>query len=340
MVKNACYDIMAAYPLSGFIPGLGFDNGIGALELVLACVYLLNASLMLFWIYQQRKKASQGVEGASMYVIFPVYMPFMWISVLADLLLSCVLLFTSHSNFHTGLSWGQSVALAFVYAFDHFVIEGIAFIMMQYGCGYQAASRSAVWALWWAVITFFAQLVVFKQGSDTTEAKLSQISWNVLQVAFYSALWLLPDRFLFRRPALIFFAKFWFIFRLLYFISELLVSFSAPGSWALAIGYCGDFSINCLVFALCKPFVIYYTLLSDSKWWQGVGQRKPLSMSSQNSAHGSDSTLLSVNSPPYGNGSKRADKIKYEQLGNPLIGIEVGFNEAQGLAEVIRIVSS
>ena len=228
---------MAAYPISSFIEGLKYDNGIGTMELVLSVVYLLNACIMLFWIQQQRKRALNGVEGASMYVIFPVYIPFMWISVIADLLLSSVLLFASHQapNYRSGLPWGSAIALAFVYGFDHFVLEGIAFVMMQYGCGYKAAKRSAIWASWWGIVTFFAQLVNFKRGGDTPEGMISLISWNVIQLIFYAALWLLPDRLLFRRPALIFFSKFWFIFRLLYFLSEIMISFSDKGSLAMAI---------------------------------------------------------------------------------------------------------
>jgi len=74
---------------------------------------------------------------------------------------------------------------------------------------------------------------------------------------------------MFRRKAIIFYAKFWALFRFFYLVGRILTFYSPNDSLNAAIGRCKYIFTNDFIFAICKPFVVYITLLTDSIWWQG-----------------------------------------------------------------------
>lgn len=160
---------------------------------------------MLFWIYQQRRQAQKGVDGAALYVIFPVYIPFMYLSFLSDILVGGLILFLP-VDYSGKNNWIMAVCAGVVYALQHFVLEGIAFTMMQYGCGYRAAKKAALYASLFAVFTFFDQLIV-RRYANTTSAYAADMFWNIVLLVFYLSLWLLPETIMFRRPSVVFYSK-------------------------------------------------------------------------------------------------------------------------------------
>lgn len=59
--------------------------------------------------------------------------------------------------------------------------------------------------------------------------------------------------------------------------SFLLISFDfvslafSTNYWAASTGHCGYVFGPLLIFTLFQPLICYYTLLQDSRWWQGLG---------------------------------------------------------------------
>lgn len=328
MPNDICWNIIHAYPIDHVFPFMSGSIGIG-----MACIalsYVFAGCIMLFWIYDQRRKALEGVDGAAMYVIFPIYTPFMWVSVLSDVFIGIVMLFLPYNLRETN-TWGSAAGLALAYAFQHFVLEGIAFILMQYGCGFQAGRKAGVLAFCWAIVTFLIEFFYFRYGASTIPGAFNTL-WVCVQAIFYLCLWLVPEKYIFRRPALYPYAKFWGLFRLLYLISNSLILYSIDGSVYQIIGYCGNTFGDVILFALAKPVILYTSLLSDSKWWQGISQpnyQSSLSSTPSLASHGSVQPGVRSLS------STRFKKVKYEQLRNPLMGVEVGFNDALELAQEV-----
>jgi hypothetical protein len=289
----------------------------------------------------------------------------MLVSVLSDALVG-VVIFLLKVKLLQPNPWGASVAIASVYGIQHFVLEGIAFTMMQYGCGFQAARRSAVWALGWALTTFCVQLLVNREG-NTDAAYSASFLWNFTLVVFYFSLWLVPEKKMFRRPSVVFYAQVWSLYRVLFLVSETMIKFSALDSASYVCGYCAYAFGNVLLCALFKPFVVYKTLLSDSIWWQGVGgggakrgggkaARKDVTLSARARGARGDAgdaaaaslrqslleagvsssggavegrgaarggrAVLDSSSSSSSSSSKSASTV-YEQLRNPLLGVEV-----------------
>jgi hypothetical protein len=318
-------------------------SSVGAI--VLGCIYALNAVLTIIWIKKQQSNALLGIEGSAKYVIFPVYVPFMIGSAISDLLVAVVLLLlvkVKHNDysFLNEFSWATAIPLALAVATQHFVLEGIAFILMQYGCGYQAARRSMNWAFGWFVITFISQMISFKFG-ETKWGYIAETTWQSLLFIFYLSLWKLPEKTFFRRPAILLYSKFWCIFRFLMVISSITIEIT-DNNYAIVISEC-TYSIGAvLIFALCKPYILYLTLLSDSLWWQAISRR-----TSYNESQTSCMTNI-INKKPKHYSTEYSSvfdsiidvPIDGENLQKPLEGVEVGFMEAQELAQEVDNLTS
>jgi serine/threonine protein kinase len=176
------------------------------------------------------------------------------------------------------------------------VTEGVALLLMQKGLGVFAAQTAFKRAGIWAIVTLAFQIVIYKKGEDRSFA--ASMIWQLALLVFYGGLWLLPQRRLFRRPAVIYYARTWFLFRLLCMTASTLFYFNkthSTGSCLYVIG-------NLFPFAIGEPLLLYYTLLQDSKWWQG-----------QDIFQG------------------RRDKDA-EEIRSPLQGIDINLKSAQSLA--------
>lgn len=352
---SLCIDLLGRLDVPSALP----VSSIGLGEFIFALTYFINATVMLRWIYQHRRNALLGMDGAAMYVIFPVYIPVMWMSVFCDVSIGLFTLFSPIDE--NGDSYAVSSIAGLVYGLQHFVLEGIAFIMMQYGCGYEAGKKASILAGIWAIVTFLEQLFFYHSGPTTFSYSID-ILWNVILLLFYLALWLVPEKNLFRRPSVLLYAKFWVVIRLLYLLADILAIIfdSVQYEDREYVGvYCFVSYLTMLIFVVCKPYIIYSTLLSDSSWWQGLGQRKlstasnfseesslsnvetfgPTTMSTvydparsswQNTQALTNAALQEQRQSKY---SKKNSSIS--QLSKPLLGMEVGFSDAQELAKEV-----
>ena len=176
------------------------------------------------------------------------------------------------------------------------MVEGVAFLLMQKGLGVFAARQSFKYACAWALVTLVAQYFTFRNNEDFSF--LASMIWQTILLLFYGALWVLPQKNLFRRPAVIYYARNWCLFRLLCMFASVMFFFDdthAAGSCIYVIG-------NLFPFAIFEPLLLYYTLLQDSKWWQGQDIFQ---------------------------GRRVADA---EEIRSPLQGIDINLKSAQSLA--------
>ena len=79
----------------------------------------------------------------------------MWASAFSDFFYAIVLLFAPVDLYDSN-PWLQAILYAFAWTFQEVVIEGVAFLLMQYGCGNEAAKRAGFYSfLWVSLISFF-----------------------------------------------------------------------------------------------------------------------------------------------------------------------------------------
>lgn len=291
-----CENVLELYPVGQpILPG-----NVGILKLIIGILYMAMVGITIYWIHYQEKMARNGDEGAVKSVIFPIFTKMMWMSAFSSLFIGILLIFVpAHvTNSNSGF---KIILYPLAWTFQHAVIEGIAFMLMQKGCGVHAAKTAGFRTLVWCTVTFVMQMIVYYFGGIISI--LAQGLWSLMMLVFYGALWKLPRKNLFRRPAAIHYAQFWFWFRLLFIISFTLAS---SGEKTLAeIGACGHVFGPLLLFALLQPGLCYWVLLQDSRWWQGLSI-------SQGNHRASMDTLLS-----------------------PLLGADLSLSSAQTLAHTM-----
>jgi hypothetical protein len=86
-------------------------------------------------------------------------------------------------------------------------------MLMQKGLGKHALRQSLMQAGAWGLYTCFNTLAIYKTKAGGSFG--FSMFWQCVLLIFYGCLWGLPQKNLFRRPAAINYAQFWFCFRCL-----------------------------------------------------------------------------------------------------------------------------
>lgn len=254
-------------PLENWVIGVSFfgNDQVGIFKLIVGILYIVMALITVLWINIQSHNARRGDNEAVKSVIFPIFTIMMWISAFTSLSVAIVILFIPVDLTERNRSDARYLYPA-VFTLQHIVLEGVAFLLMQKGCGKYAAWNASKLMLVWGIITLIANIIGYSPGFEVSIAAL--LTWDACILVFYFLLWVLPQNRLFRRPAAIPYAKFWFFFRVLeislYSMSQ------AHQPIASQIGKCGYVFGPLLIFTIFQPIVMYWTLLADSRWWQGV----------------------------------------------------------------------
>jgi hypothetical protein len=141
---------------------------------------------------------------------------------------------------------------------------------MHKGCGSYAMQSVIRYSLVWTTFNFALYFEIFISSFHQQEAEISIWLLYVLYLItalFYVVLWLAPQKRLYRRPAILYYAKFWSWF---HFVTAILFVFIEFSPWLDDYDTCSLILLLLIVKPLLVPFMCYHTLLQDSLWWQGL----------------------------------------------------------------------
>ncbi len=251
-----CTNVLTVYPVT--IAG----KEVGSLLVFIALCYLLTCIVLIAMIKVQHYLAKNEVilSGQSMLnsLIFPVFLKLLWFNAIINILVGVSYLFFNYAIDDQN-SLASILVFSSIWGVQHMLLEGVAFLLMRKGLGYNTAKYTFRWALAWGLTTFVieaginSQLNVFSLALD--------LVWEFSILIFYFILWVTPQRHLFRRPAAIMYAKFWFFFRLVTVTARIL----SYNDYTKPAGSCTYVFGSLIVFAVFEPLVLYYTLLQDSR---------------------------------------------------------------------------
>lgn len=299
-----CDTLVDLYPIDIF------GREVGVVVCFISLTYIFASLFVIGFINRQAKKAQHAnVEESRIAanVIFPVFVNILWINAAVMFYVGMISLLLPFGIYSFDGWYGYF--FAGMYGIEHCVIEGVAFLLMTKGLGFESAKQCVKRMIIWFVLTMVCKTISFEYvDHDKILAYLSNFLWELMIAVFYLVLWKCPHKHLFRRPAAIFYSKFWFWFR----ISSIFCNFFHLMRYYNDMGQCFELFLNIWLFAILEPIVIYYTLLEDAYWWQGL--------------------LSSKNSDP-------EDDLN-QSIKSPLAGIDVGLKSAQVLAASMDSMSS
>ena len=255
-------------------------------RLLIGVLYLIMMNVTIIWILKQKKMAIQGDNLAVESVIFPLFINIMWLLALSDCYIGLLIIFLP-INLNKDISMVQFLLYPIGYIVQHGILEGIAFYYCKKDVVTMALER---------LDNGLSFGVPSQQSScicDLLKYHFSLIlfisSWCFILVIFYLLIWILPSKYLYRRTAVIPYAKFWCLYRSVMFLFLIIISLrSVTSDLVESVGNCGYDFIYLLFYPLIHPLVLYRTLLNDSRydftrpllnsfssehllrWWQGI----------------------------------------------------------------------
>jgi len=88
--------------------------------------------------------------------------------------------------------------------------------------------------------------------------------WETALLVLYVLLWLAPNKGLFsRRPALVYWARFWGVFRVAMMLTEVLFDF-------FDAAMCANHAVIFAGFGVLKVWITYRTFVLEARWWHGI----------------------------------------------------------------------
>jgi hypothetical protein len=141
--------------------------------------------------------------------------------------------------------------------------EGIAVLFLHNGVGIRALRNSSICGISWGLVSSLLPVIVYRAAGFSAYCALV-ITFLVILLIFYLICWLLPQRYMHRRPALVHLARFYVIIITLFLVGYLIALSSENDN------------NNCVVeltFAVTDfllPFVVLRALREDSMFWQGL----------------------------------------------------------------------
>lgn len=145
----------------------------------------------------------------------------------------------------------------------HSCSEGVAVLLLYRSLGFRAIRNSFLFGISWGFVATAIPTLIYVFTSSFFDYAVSVLCAYVLTTVFYLSLYLLPISFLFRRPALIIYAR-WFsamngILTILFLLDTLQCDTIS----------CYAEMITAIVEFL-NPFIVLYALKQDSLYWQGL----------------------------------------------------------------------
>jgi hypothetical protein len=222
-------------------------------------VYFLSGLLVIFiqlfiiaMLKRGRYLASRGDRVASSYLVLPIYYVIVRYLVFIGIV-TAVLDMSSIGDgpFAITLKWGLYRICS----------ESVAIFFMHNGIGVHTLMKSMAIGVTWGSFSTVVPFAVFNIYGWRSFLSISTC-FNVLLLVFYLTLWLAPRDRIHRRPALIPFARYYALGLVLFLRMHTLLLVDAERFPCL--------TESITLFAdVFQPLVIYYTLLSDSRFWQG-----------------------------------------------------------------------
>jgi serine/threonine protein kinase len=249
---------------SGLVPSSTFPGThIDSFAFIGASLYLLMALITLSFIqYGKYAALRAGEEGGRVTsILFPTFEYLLYIQAAISVYTAIVIILVPIDPGEVNRDT-QSLLFASVWSFQHGVIEGLALLLQQNGCGHNALKKSLLMILLWCGICFILYVSFFKGGKNYF---VGQLLIDLILLVYYGSLTFLPQRILHRRPSLLLYSKYWLRFRIAGTLLH--IGFLTAGHRVCSCGY---YFFRIVLFCFFQPILSYEVLLLDTEWWQGL----------------------------------------------------------------------
>jgi hypothetical protein len=255
-----------------FIPSITFPGTHHDLLIIIGVIlYFLMALVTLIFIQYGKylgtsssiaNKNTPPISSSSPSIIFPIFEYLLYLQALISILTGIIILIIP-IDIGTTNNLSISMIYALIFTLQHLLIEGLAILLSQPGCGNYALSVAVFYNFLWGILCFGFYVIFFEGGKFSL---LGQGILDLILLIYYGSLAFFPQSLLYRRPSLLMYAQYWFILRIFGLILHL--GFLVPSLEDYCS--CGYYFYRIVLFCLFQPILSYQVLFLDSQWWQGL----------------------------------------------------------------------
>ncbi len=209
-----------------------------------------------YYIYKRYVIKSGSVISSKFFLLLPIYYDYLRFLILFSLIIGILNVIPQLSS--TMLSpWGLSLQLGGF----HFFYEGLYYFFIQYGAGRNAFMKSFIFAIISFVFTSisFLEAAYYYRNDNEFVYFIVMLQYNVILVALYSVTIAVPMDYIYRRPAMRYYAVIQSVYYLLWILALFLTHYGVDA------GYCVAAATYLSLDGVLKPVVIFYSLSIDSQ---------------------------------------------------------------------------
>lgn len=243
----------------------GSAKNVDIFVLIGTLIYLLMTFSTLIFIKYSSSRANNS-DGDGNSGIFPIFIYVLYAQAIVSCFVGCIV---ATISLEVGKSNDilSSSLFAIAWSLQHVISEGTVIILLQQGCGRYAMKNANYISTIWGILTFILYLTIFTDTIYKSTIWRAILDFGLL--LFYAYLWLIPEKYLSRRPSVIFYSKYWFLASFVFLLLHLGYMFHLFRSSA----WCGNYFFRIFIFAIMQPILSYFVFYYDSLWWQGIDSR-------------------------------------------------------------------
>ena len=261
--------------ISLFVPGSG-SLTIGLTRIVAFSLLLLNNRRNRIMLNKKAENSLRIMRG----LVLPSYLRIVYTIMATDLISGIIdIIFSSLDISSTNRTNAASWVLPIESAVFHCIYEGVAIFLARFGAGTKAFNDSFKIALFWGLITFIVVTIEVRYLDHTLPTQISDktdivyiifMIYCLILLTFYCIFICIPQRFIYRRPALLNYSQFNFALQIYWILAATLIKFQGPDT------LCGSAVVGLILIGIIQPLVLWKTIQYDSQYWQGLTTTNPM----------------------------------------------------------------
>jgi len=255
--------------MTGFCDNLA-ANGVGPITMwdFHGAAFSISSITLVLWA-RDKYSATTGFYSDTQQIIFPVHFKILcflgFTTFFQGMLLPLQRLFLGSSNLDLlVVTLGNSLS----FGLSHFVIEGTLVLLWSNGIGHKSISRATMVG---AASGCFVGVTTYIANSPHALFEIEDrqliftLIWEAVLLVVNGLSWVAPNHGRFaRRPAVIYWARFWALFRVFIMVSQILMAVGVDA------GNCLYHTTVFTGFGVAKLWVAHRTFVLEALWWHGA----------------------------------------------------------------------
>jgi uncharacterized membrane protein YiaA len=226
---------------------------------IIVLLRFISTIILLGIVVKNKQRASREDGRQASLLILPSYYAYIFVLIIYFLFFGLMNIFIAGYN---TIIYLMSLDIGI----NHSLSEGLAFFFLQHGAGTYSFQRSILFGVIFGIAAFFVFFLILTTGNNNgndldlnKKTYFAHTLFSAIIISFYSIILLVPDKYIYRRPAFYPYAIFSIFESIAWMISALLIYLE------IKEGFCVLLSCKIIFVGVLHPVFAVYSLAKDSE---------------------------------------------------------------------------